>query len=61
MVLILLLILSVILAGCSFQSELSMEKPKLETKEPSIEQMKADLIGHILTWNGQELWKFAAL
>ena len=61
MFLILLLILSVILVGCSFQSELSTEKPHLETEEPSIEQMKADLIGHILTWKGQSVWKFAAL
>ncbi|MFC2010894.1 hypothetical protein ACFLUR_01215 [Chloroflexota bacterium] len=56
-----LLILSIVLVGCSFQSKLNIEKPKLETKELSVEQIKADLIGHNLTWNGQLVWQFAAL
>jgi len=61
MVLIFLLILSVALIGCSFQSELNIDKPQLDTKELSVEQMKADLIGHTLVWNGQTVWQFAAL
>ena len=50
--LVLFLILCITLVGCSDIGESS---------EPSIEQMKADLIGHILTTGEGTGWAFAAL
>jgi len=33
----------------------------IQTAEPSAEQIKADLLGHVLTSGGAPVWEFAAL
>jgi len=33
----------------------------LQTVQPSVDQIKADLLGHVLTSNGVPVWEFAAL
>lgn len=48
-VLPILLTLSVVAMGCTFQSE------------PTVDRIKVDLIGHTLTASGLTVWEFAAL
>ncbi|MFC2034026.1 hypothetical protein ACFLTT_01290 [Chloroflexota bacterium] len=55
------LTLSITMMGCLYKTEINTDKTQLEITEPSIEQMKADLIGHNLFQHGQPLWQFAAL
>lgn len=57
----LLIILSVPLAGCEYVDDLSTYQPASKQDELSVEQIKADLIGHRLIVDGQPVWEFAAL
>ena len=59
--LILMVVLSIALVGCDFLDDLSAPNSSSEQFEYSAEQMKADLIGHVLVVNGQPAWEFAAL
>ncbi|MFC1953429.1 hypothetical protein ACFLWR_04790 [Chloroflexota bacterium] len=49
-------ILIVYSVGCDELSGVSVQ-----TVEPSVEQVKADLLGHTLTSRGVQIWEFAAL
>ncbi|MFC2035130.1 hypothetical protein ACFLUJ_03290 [Chloroflexota bacterium] len=59
--LILMVVLSIALGGCTYLEDLSAPKSSSEEFGYSAEQMKADLIGHALVVNGQPAWEFAAL
>ena len=59
--LILMVVLSIALVGCDLLDDLSAPNSSSEQFEYSAEQMKADLIGHVLVVNGQPAWEFAAL
>ena len=59
--LILMLVLSIVLAGCDYLEDLGTTESSSEEFGYSAEQMKADLIGHALVVNGQPAWEFAAL
>jgi hypothetical protein len=48
----LIVISSILITGC--------ESP-IQTSEPSVEQIKADLLGQVLTSDGAPVWEFAAL
>ncbi|MFC1984464.1 hypothetical protein ACFLU0_00415 [Chloroflexota bacterium] len=59
--LIIMVVLGITLVGCDYLENLSEPKSSSEQFEYSAEQMKADLIGHVLVVNGQLAWEFAAL
>lgn len=42
-------------------SSIGCDEMGLQTVQPSIDQVKADLIGHVLTVNEVPVWEFAAL
>ena len=59
--LILMVVLSIALGGCDYLEGLGASESSSEQVGYSAEQMKADLIGHVLVVNGQPAWEFAAL
>ncbi len=59
--LILMLVLSIVLAGCEYLEDLGTTESSSEEFGYSAEQMKADLIGHTILVNGQFVWKFETL
>ena len=59
--LILMVVLSIASFGCDYLEGSGSSESSSEQVAYSAEQMKADLIGHVLVVNGQPAWEFAAL
>ena len=55
-------LLIILLVAVSTVTAIGCESPiQMQTQEPSVEQIKADLLGQTLTSGGASIWQFAAL